>query len=254
MTRSVRSWSFALFACVVALALAACEGAETRPTSRVFTQRAWTGPERLVYDLRQRTDTYGSCTLTTTPDAEPGKTRIERACADLTLRFRDDGSALVDNTTLLPASSRRSIVDGEKRKETVFSAVYEAEQVRFTVTRDGTKRNETTRDLPIPDEKSPEPGFYDDESLLWLVRGIPLEEGFSGAYRHVHAANGRVYTVQLKVVERTIINVPAGEFTTWEVEIRTSSITNRAWVEVAAPHRVIRARFEEINYELKRAE
>jgi hypothetical protein len=160
----------------------------------------------------------------------------------------------VDADTLIPFTSSRAIADTEKATTTNFSATYEGEDVRFVAERDGTKRNEAVRSLPTPTPENPEPGYYDDEELLWLVRGLPLDLGYQEWYKHVHAANGRVYTVELKVTDKKIITVPAGQFTTWEVRVRSSSITNWAWVEVDAPYRVIRARFEEVNYELRNSE
>jgi hypothetical protein len=46
------------------------------------------------------------------------------------------------------------------------------------------------------------------------------------------------------------VTVPAGSFETWRVSIQTASITQRIWVEVAAPHRMIKARIERDTYEL----
>ena len=56
------------------------------------------------------------------------------------------------------------------------------------------------------------------------------------------------------VEKRETVTVPAGTFETWAVSIRTSSITQRVWVEVDAPHRMIKARIERDTYELTRFE
>jgi hypothetical protein len=45
------------------------------------------------------------------------------------------------------------------------------------------------------------------------------------------------------------VTVPAGTFMTWSIRVE-SSITNRFWVDVEAPHRVIRARLEDTTFEL----
>jgi hypothetical protein len=104
--------------------------------------------------------------------------------------------------------------------------------------------------LPAPGEGGPDPGWYDDESLLWLIRGIPLRIGWEGGYHNVNASTGRVFRVKLKVDGREEVKVDAGTFDTWSVRVESASITQRIWVEVAAPNRVVKARIERIYYEL----
>ena len=128
--------------------------------------------------------------------------------------------------------------------------------MKFASDEDGEKR-ETERDLPEPDETSPDPGYYDDESLLWLVRGIPLSDGWEGSFRDVSAGTGQTFRVDLKVEELEQVSVPLGEFQAWRVRIRTASITQFAWVEAEAPHRLIKARIhgiQDVDYELTRSE
>ena len=96
----------------------------------------------------------------------------------------------------------------------------------------------------------PEPAWYDDEELLWLVRGIPLREGFEGSFTNVNASTGRVFSAEVTVDEQEVVEVPAGTFQAWKVRIVTSTVTQLIWLDTEAPHRVVRARIERLTYEL----
>lgn len=234
------------------LLLGACSGSDDVRVARVFVSPPWTGNETYHYNLIDSGgEIYGACELETNPGFEPGKTKLSRLCGDGP--NRDDGAVVVDSATLKPYSATRVISDSSKGKRTAFSAAYADAAVHFSADVNG-KVNEADRDLPRPSKTSPEPAWHDDESLLWVVRGIDLKQGYEAAYKNVNAGNGRVFTVELKVETAEKVKVPAGEFMAWKVRIRTDSITQYAWVSVDAPHTLVRARIERLTYELARAD
>lgn len=241
------SWVAAVAGAV--LGATACGGGDDAIISRVFEAPPWTGAERLSYNLVQRGGhVYGTCSVETIPQSGSGQTELKLLCTD-GAGHHDDRSATVDSQTLRPFSATRVISDDAKGKRTSFTSQYEADIVRLEANVDG-KVNKTERDLPQPTDKSPEPGYYDDESLLWVVRGIPLRTGWEGAYKDVNAGNGRIFTVAVKVEGPERVTVPAGGFNTWRVRIRTNSVTQYFWIDDAAPHRIVRARIERLTYEL----
>lgn len=232
---AVAFWSFA-----------ACGGGAP-PTSRIFQGPAWSGAEAYRYQLVQRDHLYGYCELRTIPEIEPGRTKLERLCYDEE-GFRDDGSVVVDSQTLQPFASQRLNFDPRKNRTATRTAEYGAEEVTLTLDLDSQVRT-ATRALPRPDAESPDPGWYDDESMLWLVRGIPLEDGWKGAYHNVSVGTAMSTVAEVTVLRKTRVRVPAGDFETWEILVR-SSITNRVWVNASAPHQVVKAQIEQITYEL----
>lgn len=243
-----RGWlpALALFGALAVAALVACSDGEPS-TSRIFQAPPWAGPERYRYQLVQRSHLYGHCELRTEPEFEPGHTRLERLCSD-DQGFRDDGSVVVDSRSLIPRSSKRVNVDPRRDRTAVRTAAYEDDRVTLRLELDGETRT-VTRDLPTPTSGSPEPGWYDDESMLWLVRGLPLHEGWKGAYHNVSLGTAQVTVAEVTVLRKAHVTVPAGRFETWEVLVR-SSITNRVWVNQAPPHQVVKAQIEQITYEL----
>lgn len=239
---------------VVVAALAACGSDEEKQISKVFVAPPWPAEESLEYRLARTEDDeeYGSCTIKTGP--EDGKTRLDLVCTDGT--NSDTGTVLVDSETLQPFSSNRTVIHPEDDERLSFTATYDPPIVTFLSDENG-KTRETERELPEPDELSPDPGYYDDVSLLWLVRGVDLREGYEGSFQDVNAGTGQVFRVDLKVEEQETVSVPAGEFTTWRVRIRTASITNYYWIESDGAHRLIKARIrgiQDVNYELTNPE
>ncbi|PFG74446.1 DUF3108 domain-containing protein [Tepidiforma thermophila] len=248
--------SLALPLALAGALLAACTASEDPPAERVFLGPPWTADERFVYDLlASGREPYGTCVLETDVEFEPGVTRLSRLCSDEPGPHRDDGIATVEAQTLEPISSTRVQTDAEKNRRISFTATYAYPVVKFEANDNGKVR-QTERDLPRATEKNPDPAYYDDESMLWLVRGIDLQTGYEGTYRNVSAATGAVFDVRLRVEGEEEVTVPAGTFRTWKVRISTSTITQFAWVERDAPHRIIKARvhgLQDVDYVLSGA-
>ena len=247
---------------VLALAGATLAGCGSEPLEAhpaIFENAPWSGPERLHYNLVQRDNLEGTCVLETEPEVAPGVTEVRRFCRDAEEgRYEDNGSARVDSATLRPISSLRIVLDQEEGNSRHFATTYLPAEgvVRFDSKQFEAGEEEpgeslsAERELPEPTGEAPEPAWYDDEELLWLVRGIPLREGFTGAFTNVNASTGRVFSADVTVEEQELVEVPAGTFVTWKVRIQTSTVTQLIWVEADAPHRVVRARIERLTYEL----
>ncbi len=240
-----------------AIGLSACATEEPRANPPIFVGAPWVGSERLEYDLSERGELEGRCVLETELEVAPGVTELRRSCTNADEpRYHDNATVQVQADSLRPISTVRSIIDLEE-DERRFSATYLAGQdlVRFVLLEyeigvaEPREQLNTERDLPAPTDDVSAPGWYDDESLLWLVRGVPLEEGFEGAFTDVTATT-RVFDADLSVEGREEVEVPAGTFEAWKIRIQTSTVTQFAWVDVESPHRVVRARIERLTYEL----
>jgi hypothetical protein len=237
------------------LLFASCGGdGSDLPLEKLFVAAPWQGEERLRYDILEGEDTvYGHCVLETLPEFEPGRTKLNHLCENVDGDRRDDRTTIVDTQTLQPISSLRVIANLEEDERTAYTSTYEGDRVLIkSESKDDTF--EAERELPEPDEDSPDPGHYDDDSLFWLIRGIRLADGYEAAYADVNAGIGRVFDVEVLVEERERVTVPAGEFDAWKVRIKTSSIIQRFWIEAEAPHRVVKADIESLDYVLVGAE
>lgn len=236
---------------MVLLAGAACsDSGDDGPTSKVFRAPPWTGEEHLVYQLSQKgAEDAGTCELQTLPPAGDGPLTLTRLCSKD--EFRDDSTALVDPKTLKPIEATRTRTDSSKDRKAVYTNTYKDGEVEFTANIDGNI-NRVTRDLPEPTEEAPDPGWYEDDSLLWLVRGIPLEDGWDGSFAYViNGGQPRVLTTELKVESPERVKTPAGEFKAWKVRLSRENVAWTFWVDEQAPHRAVRAVIEDVTYELK---
>jgi len=240
---------------LLALALVACSEEENLTSNVVFDGPAWTGAEKLTYDLlRKDGKLIGTCVLETQPDKpRPGQTTLRRNCTDADGN-RDDAEAVVNSATLSPAGSQRTIFLADDTRETAHTIAYGSEEAHFT-TSTGGKTREADRELPEPDDKSPNPAWYDDDSVFWLARGIPLRENFDSSYTHViNAGLPRLLPVRVLVEGQETVKTPAGEFRAWKIRLGREDSIYRIWVDVAAPHRVVQSRIESVEYQLRRVE
>jgi hypothetical protein len=234
---------------LLAVAASACSSDADLPSTRVFKAPPWQGAERYTYDLRDQGDKLnGTCELKTTPEKAPGQTFLEHLCGTPD-GDRDDRNVTVDSQTLTPTGGSRTIFDAGKNKTTTFTSVYTPPSVTFKADEAGKVHN-TERDLPKATKDSPDPGYYDDESLFWVIRGVPLEKGWEGAYDDVNASNGRIFSATIRVEATESVEVPAGKFTAWKIRLDTNSVTQYFWVDAAAPHAVVQAAIESITYKL----
>jgi hypothetical protein len=247
LTCSLRFLGAILALGVVSLALAACGDSSDPPLSKVFKAAPWTASEIYSYDLRdQGNKLTGTCDLKTTPNAEPGQTLLEHLCGN-GKGDRDDRSATVDAQTLLPTTTKRTIFGIDKSSTATFTSTYTYPKVALHADENG-KTHDTVRDLPKASSDSPDPGYYDDESLFWVVRGVPLEKNWQGSYDDINASLGTVFSTTVKVESIEKITVPAGDFDAWRIRVETNDDTNYFWVDQAPPHEIVQATISDVTY------
>jgi hypothetical protein len=234
--------------CFAVFSATGCFNAEkAEPQSAVFEKAPWTGPEELTYALTRRGEKPGSCVLQTKPAAN-GPTVLNRLCGKD--EFRDDGSVTVDAATLAPSVSTRTVSDAVKGKRTTYTTTIDPPVARFQSDADGDVHT-TTRDLPVASDKVANPRWYDDESVLWLVRGLKLEPGARTSFTLViNAGQPSVHTVEVRVEAEERVKVAAGEFQVVKVRLTRGGSINFYWVEAGGTHRLIRATIEDVTYEL----
>jgi hypothetical protein len=249
LNSSVRS--SLLVAAVAALGAlsAACATADKpTPAPPVFISAPWQGVESEHYQLSSKAEAdAGTCELKIEPGAD-GTTVLSRLCSKD--EFRDDGVATVTSDSLRPIQVTRTRTDSKNDRRTTFTNTYDAGVVQFRADVDG-KVNQTTRDLPLPTGKVPDPAWYDDESTLWLARAVNLSQGYQSEYTLViNAGAPNIHNVEVRVEAAETVDVPAGRFQAWKVRYRYNGSVNYVWVETAAPHRLIQARIEDVTYKL----
>ena len=243
---------FGVAAIVLGVSLAACASSEDTPANAaIFKAAPWTGEESYTYNLRRRgEDSSGTCTLVTGP-VDAGQLKLSRLCGKD--EFRDDGAVTVDAATLVPSLTVRVSTDSNKNKRAPYTKTAEPPEVTFSTDVNG-RFNKTTRPLPAATEAVSQPAWYDDEQVLWLVRGINLASGAKADYTLViNAGQPSIHTVNVRVDPSEKVSVPAGEFEAWKVRLNRGGNVNYIWVETAGARRVVKAQIEDVTYELMAA-
>jgi hypothetical protein len=223
-----------LLLATLALVLAGCAPAGVGAPPPLEVVRGPLDCERLEYTLVQDGTTLGSGTLTSSPGRGAQTWVLTQTYESAVHTERTDESTVTVGTDLAPVSSHRTIAQMGNVEE--VRAEYGNGEGAAVVM---LTRSMTGREADDPGQLRLRNAAYDNESAFWLWRVLPLEEGYRARYTSVNAYERSQATVDLSVVDVVQVPVPAGTFETWRVLVVAGRATRTAWIEVAAPHRLI---------------
>lgn len=217
---------------LVAAALIACTpAAPAVKPSAVVASVPFRDGEQLTYVIREDWgSTTGRGVLTVRRDGDRVRLeqRYEGAAQQAGAKPNTDASSvLVGAADLRPVEMQRT-VDGQDASH-AYRAVYATDGKSVEVAADGGK----PKSLPLGEV------FYDNESALWLWRTLPLAEGYRERYISIDAVARTRQTVDLQVTGTQTVEVPAGTFQAWRLQVRSGRATRVAWVNVQAPHEIV---------------
>ena len=232
-------WTAALLALLALPALAcATGGAGSGGTEDIVRAVPFEDGERLVYELVDADGVVvgrGVFTTTARDDAfELIQTYDEAAAPSGERPIIDVATVVVDAATLRPRTSERTIQRRDPSDDESYEATYGAggaeAQLVITQLSGGDER---TREVELRDH------HYDSQSSLWIWRAIALGEGFEANYVSVNPRDASQVTARLVLVDRQTIEVPAGSFDTWRLQVRNGRDTRIAWIHVEPPHEIV---------------
>ena len=202
----------------------ACGGDSGPPTSDIVSTIPWSrsGGEILLYRVTNEDgESQGQITLSVAPTG--AETRLGQFFDGETTS--DEIEVVVDSATLKPKSSKRTI---ETSTDT--------EVIEVTYTPDGAliRQGDRQSGLSVPDHA------YDNDSSLFLWRTIDFREGYEASYITIITNRRERQKVVLRVRGKETVRVPAGEFTAWHLEVRTSNARQHAWFADTATRPLIR--------------
>lgn len=199
----------------------------------------WILPEEARYRLLDGDEVKGSAVL-----------RIELGEAGgVTFRqafqggeFKDEVVAEAAEETMRPASVQRVIEgpEGARRWEVTYSG-----SRALVVQR--SKDDERTDELSVPTHS------YDSSSDVFLWRTIDFSVGYEATYVDVLTATlakPQIVSVTLRVKAKETVEVPAGSYEAWRVEIRSSGRTQKAWYADDGRHTLVRYDNGDLVFEL----
>lgn len=202
------------------LLLAGCDGGDNIKSNEIVESIPWDAPETAVYRVLDDDDEeVGTLEMTI---EEEGGTYILRQYFD----FPEDGfvneaEVVVDASTLMPEVVQYAI-DGPEGRITC-DGEYEGGRVEVLNVRvDGEREDE----LDIPNFR------YDSWSDLFIWRTIRFAQGYEVEYADVVACQApappQLIGVKLRVTGGDMIEVPAGTFDTWKMDIEAGR-DQEAW-------------------------
>lgn len=191
----------------------------------------WSDDERAEYVLLDRSSQEECGTGTLTVERQGDQFQ-------LTLHFEDGTNSdtsivMVDDESLQPFSVRR-----ERHIEDEVEAVegeYDREEqvIRVVEFIDDDEPRTVPRRLD-------EDLYYDNESSLFIWRTIRFEEDYQVTYNTVLVnQGGAVREVTLRVIGKEEVEVPAGTFNAWRVNISTEGLNQVAFFADTPEHQMV---------------
>lgn len=81
---------------------------------------------------------------------------------------------------------------------------------------------------------------YDDNELLFLLRTIPFEVGYTASFTNVVATSAQKHVVTITVVGEEELQVPAGNFDAYKIELTIASDKKYLWYAKEKPHYLVK--------------
>ncbi len=242
-------------AATLALFLAACQGATpSAPTGDVFTAAPWQHGERLLYDLRSVDGELVAHAILETRVEDGGRVVLQQHYTEAqppqgAPPATDQASVTVDAATFRPIKGNRVLLNRDA------TGTPTQERYLWSYGRDPQGRVEMTSTRMQGGEEDgrslrPRDHYYDNESSLWLWRSLAFEEGFNRNYVSVNPVERSQQTVNLQIPQQETVTVPAGTFEAWRLIFRSGRAVRTAWVNVEAPHEIVRWDNGDLIYEL----
>lgn len=209
-----------LLAAIFVFALTACQGGESELSGRaVVGGIPWPSTEEARYRLLDGDDELGSGVLSISTDG--AKTTFRQEFDSESDEFHDETTAVSDSATLTPLSVERVIdgPEGERRWEVTY--------INGTaIVSQRSEEDEREDRLSTPSHS------YDSSTDLFLWRTIDFREGYETTYVDILTAvlaKPEVISLKLRVTSKETVEVPAGEFETWRLEISSDDGDQTAW-------------------------
>ena len=203
---------------LIALALAACQSEEAIPSGRdIVSTIPWTAPEEARYRLVDGDEVKGSGLLRI--ESRDGRFSFTQEFENE--EFRNEVLAVADGETMRPQSVRY-VIDGPKGTRE-WQVEYD-DHAAVVVQRSGDDERRDKVALPA--------SFYDSWTDVFVWRTIDFQEGFETRYADVLSATlakPKVISQTVKVTGKETVEVPAGTFQAWRLEIRSSGGKQKAW-------------------------
>ena len=214
---------------LTALVLTAC-GTST-PEPLVLGEPVWQAGERSEYRVTNREDVVAGSAIieiTAAEDLTDGGWVFRRVINDIGVS--EAATVTVQSLGYLPLHSLT--VRSTQNAQEIVEADHDRAQVDLTIT---NQQGATVYErVNVPSDSR------DERTLLPLLRTLPLRRGYAANINSVYPLTGFSERFSIRILGSETVTVPAGTFDTWQIELRTTDRTTRAWVGQDAPHLLVK--------------
>ncbi|NLG51579.1 MAG: DUF3108 domain-containing protein [Chloroflexi bacterium] len=134
----------------------------------------------------------------------------------------------VDAETLEPLGEHKTIQ--APNTEIEINTTYQDNEVDIQAIVNG---EEQSASMDVPE------GALDNDQLLMTLRALPFAEGYEAQVPVLVTQSALKVDLTVTVQGQEEIEVPAGTFNTWRVEISTNQGDQSVWYQVDAPHNLV---------------
>ena len=136
---------------------------------------------------------------------------------------------MVNAKTLEPIGEKKTIKTANTNAD--ITTTYKNSKLDISAVVNG-KTSNASIDVPS--------NAIDNDQLLMSLRALPFAQGYKASYVLIVAQNALKINTTVTVLSQEKIDVPAGSFEAWHVEIQAGQSKQNAWYQVAAPHALVK--------------
>lgn len=219
-----------LFLLLAVLLLAGC-GGQGAPQPLLFGPAPWPDGEQSTYTLTNADGQQAGSAVYTLDNAAGAEGEAWQLVRTITaLGSQETMTVTMDAAGFRPQASQVERVNAGAR-ETV-DAVYTGGQVDMTLT---TRQNVMT----VQREQVPSDA-RETVALPMLLRSLPLAKGYVTQINTFLPIAAQLERITVRVTGEETVQVPAGSFSTWVVDLDAGDAQSKAWIAQEAPYLLVK--------------
>jgi hypothetical protein len=207
---------------ILCFAMVGCAPKEGRMISSI----PWPDEEETKYTFQdQAGNTMGNGILTITKEGESYILNQDWTIGQV----RQISYIKVADVDLKPISGKQSLVSPGGKIE--INTTYVGNKLKVELE---TPEGHNTTELEVPTDA------YDNDEILFLFRALPFEEGYQFTYTNTVAATAQMPKVTVNITGTEQVEVPAGLFQCWKLELEAAGLKQYVWYSVDSPHYLVK--------------
>ena len=135
----------------------------------------------------------------------------------------------VDATSLKPLGGEKRVKT--KDTEATVKTSYHGGKADIEAIVNGANRSAT---MDVPSDS------LDNDQLLATLRALKFADGYAGKYVNVVPSSALKINATIRVQGKERVDVPAGSFDAWKVELDFGQAKQYAWYQVEAPNQLVK--------------